>query len=450
MKKSLLFMTLFALTHSVNAQVFWNRVASTFVDQRRIVSISYANANDVWFHVGANGPSPTQIQQFARSTDGGNTWNNGTVNLGNAGLGIANIEALSATTAYVCAFVPVGGAGGGIWKTIDSGATWVNQPTALFNTAGESFPDFVTFWDANEGLAVGDPAGGYLEIYRTLNGGTNWTRTSSATIPPILAGEFAITDQFQVIGNTVWFSTNKGRIYKSIDKGANWTVTQTLIDTFLAPGKRFIFSTATNGLLKDDAGTFYQTNDGGLTYTDLFPSGTLRIGNICAVPGLPNVYLINGNDLDFAQAGSSYTCDGGLNWTNINVLGDTFAVLPDEMEFFSPSNGIAGGLNVDALVGGVFKYVGTQLSNCNLAITQFSSDKLFTLSPNPTSDKLTLTGENINQVQITDILGKVVLNNTYATLSNIDLNIAEFNAGIYLVKVTNNEGKSSVVKVVKQ
>ena len=64
--------------------------------------------------------------------------------------------------------------------------------------------------------------------------------------------------------------------------------------------------------------------------------------------------------------------------------------------------------------------------------------------------KMTLTGQNISQVQVIDILGKVVSSNSYATLSEVSVDLSNFNSGIYLVKVTNDAGKTSVIKAIKQ
>ena len=64
---------------------------------------------------------------------------------------------------------------------------------------------------------MGDPSGGYFEIYTTNDGGNNWSRVSQANIPDPIAEEYGILSLYTVVGNTIWFTTTKGRIYKSID-----------------------------------------------------------------------------------------------------------------------------------------------------------------------------------------------------------------------------------------
>ncbi len=455
MKKRLLISLMLISISTISfSQVFWQEKVAGGATNRAIQQISYADANNIWANYFDGAAPANVIREFTKSTDGGNTWTNGVINVGGLN-GLGSIEAISGTTAFVCT-TPVAGNLGGVYKTVDSGANWIKQPTATF-TGADAFPDFVTFWDANEGIVVGDPNpnnSGPYEIYRTLNGGVNWTRVPTANIPPAAGPEAAYTRVFERVDNALFFGTSTGRIYRSIDKGVTWTVNSTPLTDFSgAGGGKFSFKDENNGILIPstfDVDTtiprLYTTTDGGVTWIDRIPNGPIRRGTNSFVKGTVNTYVSSGIDQDLGTGGSSYSIDGGLNWIDINTLGDAKNINnPSWLEFFDNTQGLASGVCVSTSVGGIFKYVGTQLPTI-----QFSSDKLFTVSPNPTSDKLNLTGENINQVQITDLLGKVVLNNIYATLSNVELNIAEFNSGIYMVKVTNNEGKTSVVKVVKQ
>ena len=151
----------------------------------------------------------SNVQQFTKTTNGGTTWTPGNINVGNAGLGISMIHGISSTTAWLAAYPNAAGQLGGIWKTTNGGSTWTKQTTATFNNAS-SFTNVVHFWDANEGFCMGDPINGEFEIYRTTNGGTNWTLVTGANIPNPLSGEYGYTRQMEVVGNSVWFSTNKG------------------------------------------------------------------------------------------------------------------------------------------------------------------------------------------------------------------------------------------------
>jgi hypothetical protein len=82
--------------------------------------------------------------------------------------------------------------------------------------------------------------------------------------------------------------------------------------------------------------------------------------------------------------------------------------------------------------------------------SSFSSDKAFKASPNPTSGMLQLAGKNIANVEVYDVLGKQVFANNYSALNNVEVNLASLNNGVYMVKVTNTQGNSSTIKVIKQ
>ena len=115
--------------------------------------------------------------------------------------------------------------GGGIWKTTDGGTTWNQQGAGTIFDAN-SFPDVIYFWNANDGVAIGDPnPATAFEIYTTNDGGANWTLR---TAPAPLANEFGIVNHYAVYGNSIWFDTDNGRVYHSADKGMTWTVSNML------------------------------------------------------------------------------------------------------------------------------------------------------------------------------------------------------------------------------
>jgi photosystem II stability/assembly factor-like uncharacterized protein len=455
MKKKLSLLFLLTFTFFSQAQVFWEVVPTNFSTANRVIQqISFApgSPNVAWVNV-YDGTTPTNnIQEFGLTIDGGLTWTSGSINVGNAVLGIGSIQAIDATTAVVAMFVPTNGAGGGIWKTTNSGATWVQQTSAVYNDV-DSFPNVVGFANANDGFTSGDPIGGFFEIYNTSNGGTLWNRVASSPVLAALPGEFGTTRNLYTIGNDFWFGTNKGRLFHSADKGVTWTVGGTpLADTNTG---KYAFKDTNNGILTDDGYNLWKTIDGGATWIDTVPNGSVRDGALTYVPGTDNTYVNLGVG-DGVPRGSSYSCDGGDNWENINLLGDDFSVnVSTWVAFSSPSVGIASGNNFTTAIGS-FRFVAepfgsaTSLCPSSLSVSSQSYNNLFSISPNPTSDVLSLKGLNINQVAVTDILGKVVINNTYLSLSDVTLNLSDLNSGVYFVKITNNEGTSSTSKVVKQ
>ena len=416
--------------------------------------MSIVDDNVTWLSMACGTTGCPTIRRYSRTTNGGLTWTTGVIDLGTAStsLQISNIHGISATVAYVTASPRAGfTATGGIWKTTDGGATWARQSTASYNDAA-SFANVVYFFNENEGVSMGDPVNGYFEIYTTTNGGANWTRVgSSPALIPFDPEDYGLTNQFTTLGNTIWFGTTFGRIIKSTDKGLTWTVSQSPIPDFGGGingdgSGDLAFTDQSNGLLQTDAYELYKTSDGGVTWTPIEVQADTKLKNfgIAAIPGLVNTYISVGEDLETSpERGSAYTLDGGVTWYNID---DAEQVDGGVVQFKSPTNGFCSGFTTSAAVGGIWKWNGLPL----LKATSFSNDNLFTATPNPTTGLLELSGKNISNVIVYDILGKQVSATNYSALNNVSLNLSALNNGVYMVKVTNNTGNTSTIKVVKQ
>ena len=78
----------------------------------------------------------------------------------------------------------------------------------------------------------------------------------------------------------------------------------------------------------------------------------------------------------------------------------------------------------------------------SLSVDDINSDIYVDIYPNPSNGKITINGKNIQQIEIFDITGKSIYQNTFAkntnTIQSLDLNNKP--NGIYLVKIITNEG----------
>ena len=164
------------------------------------------------------------VQEYTRTIDGGLNWTGGPIT--NAtGLYPSSICAIGQDTAWVAMFNPSGGAGA-IWKQkmVDLPGH-SSQPLPLllpeisptWCISGMLLPVFV--WEI---LPADILKSTLLETEEAT--GHVFLQEASLRFNP---GEFGITDVFTVRGNTLWFGTNLGRIYKSTDYGQSWTVATT-------------------------------------------------------------------------------------------------------------------------------------------------------------------------------------------------------------------------------
>ncbi|MBU0486454.1 MAG: T9SS type A sorting domain-containing protein [Bacteroidetes bacterium] len=361
MKRKLTIMLL-GLVSSAVAFAQWTEQATGFTTvSRGIEYISAVDQNVVWA-TAYNGTTPSNyITEFTRTTNGGTTWTPGTVAGYTSGYGSSMIIGIDGQTAWMPVWSTSGG--GAILKTINGGTSWTAQTTAAF-AAPAGFPNVVHFWDANTGWCQGDPNGGYFELYTTTNGGTTWTRVPTGNIPPPIAGdEYGTTGFYDVVGDTVWFTTNKGRVFRSPDKGLNWTV----VATTLTNQCKIAFKDALNGLVYQvDNGILIGTSDGGDTWTTINPTGNFYTSDIAYVPGTPNTYVSTGS-----SDGASFSLYGGQVW-------EDFASVPGQMlscDWVSNTCGWVGNFNTSATVGGIFKFTGTipNPANNDLGVMQIIS-----------------------------------------------------------------------------
>ncbi len=453
MKKFLLFAS-FIVALSAQAQDYWSEQATSQpAASTGMRSISIVDDNVAWLSNSCGTTGCATIRRYSKTTNGGTVWSTSAIDLGAsaANLEISNIWGVSADVAYASVFPKAAGVVGGIWQTTNGGTTWVRQNTASYNGAdGASFANLVYFWDANNGVTMGDPSEGSFEIYTTTNGGTNWVRVPAGNIPAALdAAEYGLTNQYTVTGDTMWIGTTFGRILISTDRGYTWTAAVSPIPDFGggingSEAGDLSFSDAQNGLLQTSDFLLYNTTDGGNTWNSVTWDANLRNFGISEIPGVPNAYISVGEDLD-AVRGSSFTTDGGLTWTNINDNPDANYVDGGVISFLNANTGFASGFSTSAAVGGIFKWNGNPLAN-----DTFTAQQIATASPNPTTGVVELKGTNISQVEVYDVLGKQISSNNYSSLNNVSVNLSSLNNGVYMVKVTNATGNSSTIKVVKQ
>jgi photosystem II stability/assembly factor-like uncharacterized protein len=283
----------------------------------RLRGLSAVNAKVAW----ASGTGGVVLL----TVDGGETWNRRIVPNSDH-LDFRDIEAFDERTAYVLSIGD--GERSRIYKTADGGSTWKIQHT---NHDPKGFLDALAFWDADHGLALGDPVAGRFVILTTENGGKSWTRIAPGGIPAALAGEgaFAASGTCLVVNGrgNAWFGTGAGRVFRTTDFGRNWTVHQTPVRA--GTGTAGIFSLAfwdsdhgalVGGDYKEPgrAGELCAlTSDGGRTWRA--PLGSQPGGYRSAMAYLPG--SAGPTLLAVGPTGTDQSIDGGDNWTKLSGAG---------------------------------------------------------------------------------------------------------------------------------
>ena len=203
---------------AITTAVTHHQVSGTSV---RLQAISAVDENVVW----ASGLQGT----YVRTTDGGETWISSVVP-GADSLQFRDVDAFDSLTAYLLAAGP--GTLSRIYKTSNAGESWTLQFT---NSEPAGFFDCMAFWDRDNGLAFSDAVDGEFIIIRTTDG-EHWDLIPPDAVPDALPGEgsFAASGSCMVTqdNSTAWFGTGaseKARVFKTADRGDNWSVAETPI-----------------------------------------------------------------------------------------------------------------------------------------------------------------------------------------------------------------------------
>lgn len=298
---------LVALASSLQAQWLMQQV-NTKASLRGLCAVS---AKVVW----ASGTRGT----FLRTTDGGATWQVGTVP-GAENLDFRDVEAFDADNAFL---LSIGnGESSRIYQTADGGRTWTLR---FQNTNKDAFFDALAFWDRQHGLAVSDAVNGRFLLIATDDGGKTWQAARGDKLPPALPGEGAFAASGTCLitqgKQNAWLVTGvkTARVFRSTDRGRSWEVVTTPLRSENESSGIFsiAFRDAQNGVIV--GGDYRQpkvaeqnaalTHDGGRTWTltKRMPAGFRSgVGWVRARRGWALVAV--------GTAGSDVSLDEGATW----------------------------------------------------------------------------------------------------------------------------------------
>ncbi len=334
-----------------------------------------------------------------------------------------------------------------VLKSIDTGDTW----QTIHLDSAYSFKS--VFFTSND---IGYAAAG--DLYKTTDGGINWTQILTPTLNPISKVYF--------VNDTLGFASESGILYKTINAGNTWVIALTGTFAFIH-------------FPSDSVGYFggsYKTTDGGQSFTPLTPwfsnsileaiyfsndtigymcgwynslliktiDGGLSWRNLDSMSSVScfDVYFSNENMGYYIDNGGSTrirtTTDGGTTWTTqlnaTNFLSEFF---------FTPSTGIAVGN-----LGTIYK-----TTNGGVGMEEFNVRVNFDIYPNPTSYQITIDlkiqSVTKHNIEIYSVLGQR-MNSMETNKSKITLDISSLTKGIYFIVITDSNNKRMRKKIIKE
>jgi len=304
------FLPLILLTAHLHAQSWTLQTTNSKASLR---GVSAVDALVAW----ASGTGGT----YLKTTDGGVTWTAAKVP-GAESLDFRDIQAFGRDTVYLLS------SGSGdkarIYKTTNGGTDWKLQFT---NPDPKGFFDAFAFWDADHGIAVGDPVDGQFVILTTSDGGATWLRRMT---PPSVPNEGAFAASGTCLitfgKHDAWFATGGpggARVFHSSTRGLTWTVAPTPIrnDTAASGVFSLAFSDGKHGVAvggeyskpTETEHNIAITSDGGKTWSQ--PKGQVPHGFRSAVGFLPGrkAWIAVGT------SGSDISTDGGQSWKEFDT-----------------------------------------------------------------------------------------------------------------------------------
>jgi uncharacterized protein (TIGR03437 family) len=236
------------------------------------------------------------------------------------------IDPSNVATVYVAAYAE-SGAGLGVYKTIDGGADWTVIDNGLNGPQGSALITqlYVDPTQPSHLFALNAAGGTQSPAFRSTDGGATWVPSSfaffSLTFDPNHAGT--------VYACTFATATTGAAIYKSTDGGNTWSM--------LGPQNTNDFALIlvidpfhTGTLLAGDDDGVYKSTDGGQTWSETALQA--QADPLAADPVVPNTFYA------MAQGGIYKTSDGGATWARIGPSGlSTFAIAPDERMYAGAS-----------------------------------------------------------------------------------------------------------------
>jgi len=243
------------------------------------------------------------------TTDGGSTWDSRTLGLAPGG-SIRSIV-LDGTALYA------GTAGNGVWKSGDLGDTWARSDASEDGAlANELVPGLAV--RSGKLFAVTSQHG----AYRSIDGGESW-QLVNAGFPDPLPFMLSIV----VAGSDVLVGTDAG-IFRSTDDGATWVLRTVASQQCngLAFSDGFVYALVNTGFGSTTG--VYRSDNFGLSWGLVFPSGSLSLTSIAA----DGAFVYAGDLLD----GMVRSGNHGTSWVFLDpVPGEgVYAILPHGADLF--------------------------------------------------------------------------------------------------------------------
>lgn len=274
-----------AVFKTTNGGINWTQLPLSNPNNEYYRNIEFLNEN-----VGFLG---TLTNNFYKTVDGGNSWQK-IQNISPYPQAICGLDTVGASTVYGCGawFQPAY-----IIKSTDSGNTWQFIDMSAYAIALVE----ILFVNENIGYVSGTDSQGGV-ILKTYDGGTSWTKIYGSNIPDEYVWKMQIMDNM-MFGSIASYTPHSGKLLKSTNGGLTWETKDFPDVDVQAVG----FVSPTKGWMGGHHTGFYETSDGGDTWTNLGIGGSLNriffLSNTLAYASGNNIYKMTTSGLSTVDSG---------------------------------------------------------------------------------------------------------------------------------------------------
>ncbi|MGZ7066916.1 MAG: T9SS type A sorting domain-containing protein [Methanobacterium sp.] len=342
-----------------------------------------------------------------KSTDGGETWVPSSTGVTGRAL-VTNGANLFVSSFNI-----------GVYRSTDNANTW-----ALSNTGLPPAKDIMCLGINGTNIYAGTQSNG---MYTSSDNGSTWSAINTG-LPANCNIKSITTDN-----SNIYVNTNYG-LYFSSNNGNNWTLQSSQQFNVLIKNGSVLFA-GSNGVFKS-------TNN-GVTWNN-FDNGIVGYG----------IYslIIKDTSIFAGTIVSSNTCKievSGINsntWTAVNSgipgKGYAIALFINGADIFAGTDDVSG--SPSPAWCGLWKRPLSEMI-AMVGIKEIAKSEVGnSVYPNPTNEKLLISGQH-SKVEIMNSLGQLL----YSGNDN-EIDLSGNNAGIYLVRLSDEEGNVLTKKIIKR
>jgi len=407
-----LFAFILFLAIFTNLQAQWSEQTSGVTTALR--SVCSTPSSNVGWICGASGV-------VLKTTNTGTNW----INVSSGIPSTNTLICISAVDANLALVVGYATPNTFMYRTSNGGANW----TQVLTEAG--FYDAVWMVNATTGFMAGDPVNNRWSLWKTSNGGVNWD-SSGIYCPAGTSTEAGWNNAMYIVYPKIWIGTNNTLIRYSTNWGASWTGLPTTGE-LNGYSLCFNYGTGQEGLMAGSA-AMLQTSNSGNNWTPVTILGTGNVTGITFTPLpvdnfiWPAWYIRTSTFIYASTNGTSWNTEYTAPAGNYNAISQA---RPGRGIWAVRSN---GGISFHTILTDI-KKIGTNTPGKYELLQNF---------PNPfnpsTNIRYNIPKNSFLRLVVYDLLGKeietLVNEEQSAGTYEVTFNAVQYPSGVYYYKLT--------------